>query len=640
MLTKRIQIQEDTYFQDKQLSLKTKFRYDDKNQQITIIPSQVFINQSSFLVEGTFTSQGEDEIDIKVAGEKANVQTILSLFPQNTYEKYKVYTSKGDIYFNGTLKGNFSKNVSPALVIHFGCKNASFYHPEYKKSIENVSLTGSFKSTAIEDLSKAHLELADVVGVLEGKKFSGDFSLRNFADYYLKARFVGEVNVKSLLQFFPVDAIRTADGIADLNIAVNGRINDLKNASTTKNVVTSGEILLKSLQFTLVESTLKYHDFNGSFIFNNNDLAISAFSGKIGNSKFLLNGFFKNIISFLAFKDQPISIEADLESDYIDLDELLAADANNTKTANTAEKDNQEYEYAFTISPKVTLAFNCDVDKVKLRRFTGKNLKGQLKVDNQKLLANNITVNAAGGKMKLDAGVDARKKDFIEVRTWSSFQNISIDSMFYIFENFNQDFLVDKHLKGQIFADMSNYMIFDSKLRFNTAKLVTDLEISIRNGELNDFEPMQQLSKYVEEKSLSRMRFSDIKNNIHIENRTIFLPEMEIKSNVTTIAIKGTHTFDQHIDYQLRVPLRTMSKKDKDEAFGAIEDDGVGKSKLFLTIKGTTEDYIIAYDTKAVRLKIKDDIKKERQELKEVFENKGKEKKKVKELNEDEYFDF
>ena len=48
---------------------------------------------------------------------------------------------------------------------------------------------------------------------------------------------------------------------------------------------------------------------------------------------------------------------------------------------------------------------------------------------------------------------------------------------------------------------------------------------------------------------------------------------MDIRSNVTTLQLSGTHSFDQHIDYRVVAPLRNKKKVDPDEAFGAIEDD-------------------------------------------------------------------
>jgi Asp-tRNA(Asn)/Glu-tRNA(Gln) amidotransferase B subunit len=64
------------------------------------------------------------------------------------------------------------------------------------------------------------------------------------------------------------------------------------------------------------------------------------------------------------------------------------------------------------------------------------------------------------------------------------------------------------------------------------------------------------------------------------------------------------------------------------------------KSRLFLKITGTTDDYRIQYDTEAVRKKIASDLKKEVQELKEAFKSKSRKQQKEVELSQDEYFDW
>jgi hypothetical protein len=112
---------------------------------------------------------------------------------------------------------------------------------------------------------------------------------------------------------------------------------------------------------------------------------------------------------------------------------------------------------------------------------------------------------------------------------------------------------------------------------------------------------------------------------------------MEVKSNVTTIQLSGTHTFEQNIDYRVVAPLRNKKKIDPDEAFGAIEDDGSDKAKIFLKITGTTDKYEISYDKEAVKKKIASDLKKEVQELKDAFKLKGQKKKKELELSDEEF---
>ena len=104
---------------------------------------------------------------------------------------------------------------------------------------------------------------------------------------------------------------------------------------------------------------------------------------------------------------------------------------------------------------------------------------------------------------------------------------------------------------------------------------------------------MKKLNKYLNDEGLSKLRFSDIKNDIHIENKTVYMPQMEVRTNVTSIKVSGTHTFDQRIDYRIIAPLRNNKNINYVEAKEALQDDGSGQSKLFLKIIGTTDNYNI-----------------------------------------------
>jgi hypothetical protein len=349
--------------------------------------------------------------------------------------------------------------------------------------------------------------------------------------------------------------------------------------------------------------------------------------GYFENSDFLLNGFFKNIITFLIFENQPIGIETDLKSNFLDLDQLFSI----------GFSDEQSKTYQFRISPNLQLNFNCDVKQMKYQRFKPKNIKGDLLVKNQVAVSRNITMNTLGGELTVSGIVDAKNPKAIDVISSMKLNGLYVDSIFYVFDNFFQDFIQDKHLKGQAYATVEMEMALNEKLNLIPPTLIADIGVTIKNGELNNFEPMKKLNKYLDDESLSHLRFADLKNEIHIENKTIYIPQMEIKSNATTIQVSGTHTFDQVIDYRVIAPLRNKNKIDPDEAFGAVEDDGVGKTKLFLKITGTTDKYIISYDKDAVKKKLASDLKKEVQELKDAFKLKGIKKKKELELTDEEF---
>mgnify|MGYP002783529391 FL=1 len=619
--TRQIGIQDALFLQDKTFDARAQVLYDDSAKHITIGTSTLAIRGSVFEVAGTYAFKKKNRIDLSVNGRDTDIQTLLSLLPAETAQPLRKYQSEGDVFLGLTLRGELSKQKDPLLSIAFGCKNATIFHPEYQTRLENVSLEGSFATPSFSRFDKAELFLRNAKGSLNQRPFEAHFSLQNFSDPRISFSFQGDLDVASLQSFYPIPALAEGVGQITAQILFEGELNKLKKKTTAQQVRTDGSIALKNVSFVYGEKKIPFRDLNGTFQFNNNDLALSNVSGQVGHSDFLLNGYFKNIITYFLFDNQPIGIETDVVSRHLDLDELLASGYTDS---------NEKFE--FRISPLVYLNFNCDVKNLHYKRFRATDLKGDLLVKNQRAISKKINLHAMGGSLTLDGTVDAQTPHAIGITTHWTLNDIHVDSVFYVFENFGQDFIQDKHLKGQASAEVALDMTLHPDLTLRSETLVADISALIKNGALNNFEPLQALNKYLDDEGLARLRFADLKNDIHIENRTIYIPQMEIKSNVTTIQLSGTHTFDQKIDYRVVAPLRSKRKIDPDEAFGAIEEDKTGQAKLFLKIVGTTDRYEVSYDQQAVKKKISADLKKEVQELKDAFKLKGQKKKKELEL--------
>jgi hypothetical protein len=151
---------------------------------------------------------------------------------------------------------------------------------------------------------------------------------------------------------------------------------------------------------------------------------------------------------------------------------------------------------------------------------------------------------------------------------------------------------------------------------------------------------LQGLDKYLDDDGLKHLRFADLKNEIHIENETILIPQMEVRSNVTVIQLNGRHHFDQRIDYRVVAPLRNKKKINITEAGDAYETDLAGRIKVYFKITGTTDNYKIAFDGEAVKKKLAKDLKQEVAELRDAFKDRDRRKKKELELATDDYFDW
>ncbi|MBS1488075.1 MAG: hypothetical protein JST43_10860 [Bacteroidetes bacterium] len=609
---------------DKKFDLTSIVRYDDKEKQVKVEQSNINLGQSEFELKGEHVFKDKDNINVELRGKNTNVQTLLSLLPEFFSQKLKAYQSKGEVYFSLALQGDIAH---PLMKASFGCKNTSFVHTGTQSKIDQANFSGSFFTPSLTDFSNAEIRIQNLSGYLNGKQIQSNFSIQNFDDPVVTLDFKGASDASVIQNFYAIEDMNELKGTVEADVSFAGRISLLKNKATAQQVQTTGTIDLHDLSF-ISKNKIQFSDINGSLHFNKNDIAMSNLKGKLERSDFLLNGFLKNVITYLLFDHQPIGVEADLKSDFLDLDRLVAIGLGSGST-----------DFGFSISPLLHLNFNCDVKRMKYKRFDTRLVKGDLLIRNQIAVSRHLSLQAMGGSLEMNGIVDAKNPKAIDVSTAFRLNSIHIDSVFYVFENFHQNFIEAAHLKGQAHADVNLEMNLNQKLKLYPETLVADIDVLIKNGELNDFEPLQKLNKYLDDQALNRLRFADLKNNIHIEKRMIFIPQMEIRSNATTISLSGIHSFDQLIDYRVVAPLRNKKKIDPDEAFGAVEETG-GQTKIFLKIVGTTDQYDVKLDKEATKKKIVSDLKKEVKELKEAFQTRGAKKKKEVELKKDEYFDW
>ena len=194
--------------------------------------------------------------------------------------------------------------------------------------------------------------------------------------------------------------------------------------------------------------------------------------------------------------------------------------------------------------------------------------------------------------------------------------------LFSEMENFDQQTMTDKNVKGKLTADIVFNSTWSNDLTINSKSVKSACSIIIENGELINFAPVQALAKYIHVPDLNHIRFSTLKNNITISDRKIFIPGMDINSSAINISGNGTHDFDNNVDYHLQLLLSDVlgrKMKSNSTEFGEVEEDGLGRSKIFLSMKGPVYDPHFSYDRKAAGEKIKKDIAVEKKNLKGIL---------------------
>jgi hypothetical protein len=626
----QVGVNDQIYLSDKRFKVQMNLDFDPDASLVSFRQANIKMGESEFVLSGYYDFTSKNKIDLALKGTKTDLNTITSFLPKYLANQLEPYESQGNLYFELKLGSHLTKNQSLVIDASFGATDATFFHPATSFRINQASFVGKYFYEEQSNISTASLAIEKLRGKLNGKSFAGGFSISNPENPLIALSFDGELDVAELKQLIQDPRILEASGLVNLKISFDGYFNDLKNESALSRINSAGQLQLKDVSLTLGYNKAVFRRWSGIIEFDPGTFKMKELTGQIGESDLLLNGQIKNLIPFLLTGKTPFDIDAQVQSNLADVDQLL--------TLSFGQADNSGYK--FSISPLVYLRMKYKISDLKYRRLRARSLSGNLQIKNQEIILGRNTLNAMGGSLTIEGKIKAESKKDVDISARITSDKVNLDSIFYVFENFNQDFISQKHLKGQVKSDIILETKLKQSLQFIPESLIASLSLVISKGQLNDFEPMLGLNKYLDDGGLRKLRFADLKNEIFVQDKTIYIPRMDVKSNLTDIQVSGRHTFDQHIDYHIVAPFSGKKKINKTEAGNALESDRWGKTKLYLKITGTTDNYQVGYDVDAVKQKIASEIKSEVKSFKESFKAKEKTKPKKAEISADDYFDW
>jgi len=604
----KFKIAQVNYIKSDAVSLKIKFDVDNNNLHIK--DGKIKLNKLNFDVYGSY-SYSDSKLNIQIKGKDIDVKSFISVLPENIQQKFQGFSSDGIFYFDTKIIGTISYNTTPRINTTFGIKNANIKQVKTGIVLNNVFIKGSFTNGEKQNSQTSSLILDTLSATIAQSFFSGNYSVKNFANPNIQLNISGNFDLSQMKNLFNIEQLKTFEGNMVADFSFSGKVANLSEitAADYRKSTSSGKVSLRNANMQFVKSTDIFTNINAGFTFHNNDVRVDSLSFLMNEHDFDVSGYLKNLIAYLMLDNEQLTVEARIHSKYLDIKKLLT---NNESSG-------------FALPKNIKLASNVSVDNIDYGKFSAKQASGFIEINDNTLTFTSLSLEALGGIVNSDGAVKITPQNNIVLQANSSLKNINVNKLFYSFDNFGQTFILAQHLKGTVNADITLCSEWNEKFELNQKKLIGACSMQIKNGELINFEPMYKLSDYIAVSELKQIKFEKLTNEIIIKDRKVIIPQMEIKSSAFNIELSGEHTFDNVFDYKLKVLLsEVLAKKAKkakkeNEEFGTIEDDGLGRTSLFLSIKGTVDDYKISYDTKKVKENIKENLKVEKDNLKTIL---------------------
>ncbi len=594
-------------------SARLKLTLDVKNNEYRISKGSISLGKLTFGVNGSYIINDEsDQINLSINGNQLPLSDLLKSIPEPFLSNIKDLDASGFIDLTAEIKGGINYKTNPRIKLSFQLSEGQITNTKTNTKLQQLACKGTFDNGLQQNLNSTSLTLDTFYTILNDSAFYGNFSMVNFNHPLIQFKIKGDLNLaqwKSLLQ---IDTLENLQGIVSVNLQYLGRIKDLSQitAADYQNAIVKGKIDAYNVHLKFIKSPYTLQNLTGIFYVQNNDVKSEKITFKLNENSILLSGTFQNLIAYLMLEKQKLKAFLDINIQRLNLNEW-------------SDNNNQS---GFALPEDIYLNANLTIDELIYDKLLLKQLQSKTELASPFFYFNNTSFNTMDGSIICNGKITIDKQKKIKLLANGKLQQINIKKAFQTFDNFGQTFLIDKNISGKLTAEITFMQItWDSLLNVLDKDIALDGNFLITNGQLVEFEPIYDLADYISLSELRQIKFSDLKNDLTIKDRNIIIPNMEIKTNAFNIEISGEHSFDNEIEYRIKLLLRewlaNKAKKNKKEnsEFGIEENDGLGSTALYLIIKGTTDDYKITYDSKKMKEQVKESLKKEKQEIKQIL---------------------
>lgn len=606
-----------TYFPASESIVDMILYVDQKTNTYVFKKGEINFGNLQFETTGNVIySDNIQTLNLTIKGSDLQLQSFISQIPTNYRSYFEEYKAEGEIYFTALINGSYRGSDLPIVKIDFGINDAKITHYKTKIALTGVSFLGTYTNGIAKNLKSSVLKINNFKSGLKSGRIWGSFSMSNFVQPEVELKLNSKIKIDDLMEFIKLDTLDYAHGSMEMNVVYKGKIKDGNKLSVNDFIEskTAGSVIIKEVDFAFKKDVRKYKNINADLEFNNNDLIINKITGNMAASDFTFSGNIKNLLSYLFIKNQKLQINGKLSALNIKLDELMQSNITSIDSS-----------YNTNIPEDLEIKMGIEINKFSFNKFMASNITGNVVLKNKQILISPLSFQSMDGTIDGLVIIDGNKESKLLISCEAKIKQVDIKKLFYQFDNFGQNSMKDENIKGKVTSTVQFAGVWNNNLEPDLDKIYAVADIKIENGQLLNYSPLLGLSKFMKVSDLNDVKFATLHNQIEIKNNTVYIPAMEVKSSAIDIIASGEHTFENKIDYRIKLLLsdvlaqKAKKAKKENEEFGIIEDDGLGRTSLYILVTGTVDNPVYKYDAKGVKAKIAVGFAKEKQNIKTIL---------------------
>lgn len=569
------------------------------------------INLTGFIAEDNY-------LDLSISGKKIEISKAFHYLSDNYRNMFSDYRPSGVLDLDCKIKGKSSRFEDPHYDISLSVKDGGLQRIRSDLRISNLKFDASMTNGNKNRAQTGKLNISDFTAGIGSSVFNGSFSASDFSQPRAELKLKGVLVPSEFRELFRIESLGSSSGSIDLDINLSGLMErkDHYSLYDLSELNSRSEIGFRSFGIELTGRNFNLKNANGKLLIAGSTSA-DKLDFVLNDQIFSLSGKVDNLPEWLAGKPVNLTGNVSVYSPCLKPELFF----NDSKPKDETGKAG----VPLSLPRDVLIDLNINLDTLKYKKFDAGNLRGQISFKPGMLNFRSVRFISQDGTVTGNGlVVQDRNKSFIG-RGSFSVNNVDVKKSFVSFNNFGQNFLKAENIAGSLSGTITLVLPVDSMLNPVMKSLVAEGKYSLTDGALIDFDPVKALSKFVSLSELENIRFDRLDNDFFIRNNYFYVPMMQIRSSAVDLSVNGKHSFENEYEYHVGMLLseilsRKVRKTRKiSSEFGEVEDDGLGRTLIFLKLTGKGENVDVSYDMKAAGSKIRDDIRNERQMLKNIL---------------------
>jgi len=554
---------EEQFLVDEEIIYDAKVDVDLTSGKYEFDDVTVGISSNVFNVDGLIDRiEGGYNYDLKIKSDDGSLSSVVALMPPENKKAIEDFDSKGTFFFETIVKGSKTVNTNPAVTMKFGLEGGEINSEKLGSSLKDVSFSAIFTNGKKKNNENSFFEISDFKGYFNRELVEGELRVSNFDNPLIDFNLNGTIPIESVYGMLNIPIISDGDGDIEMKkLRIKGNLKDIVSPYGIGRVTTSGELEFYNASMTINDEDITID--KGLLKFNDNSIQVEGLAFEGPGTEIKLEGTFLNFLPVLFAdslnsKHAELKFNASLDATKIDFDELLKVteipvDENiqNIKAASGVDtKEIAKTQARERITNFLKGKFAANIEEFNFREIDGEEFQGVLEFDNNEMSVKG-KVKMMEGRMLVDGKTFFEGKPHMEAKL--TCEQINIKEFLKQAENFGQEVLTYNNLKGKLNAKFFIESFWSSDGTFLTDKLHILGDVGLSNGELIGLKILYDFSDYVKIEDLRRIKFTNIHNYMEVKKSKIFMPAMFIQSNALNLAVSGTHTFENKIDYNIKV---------------------------------------------------------------------------------------